>query len=156
MAGSRNAPNQRHIQTEPLWFGNAPGHGAALLTSIEFLTQIPKSFHEKAGECQVGFSFFSQGVLRLSRAASVAILPSALFVERLSLGASWVFSFQWCCYLRIDLCSHRFCGSWAPGLSRSHLDSAVELGSSYPILRQGAHPFPVLIFFIAGLLSIVS
>jgi hypothetical protein len=29
-----------------------------------------------------------------NRAASVAILPSALFGERYSLGASWVFSFQ--------------------------------------------------------------
>jgi hypothetical protein len=29
-----------------------------------------------------------------SQAASVAILPSALFVERYSLGASWAFSFQ--------------------------------------------------------------
>jgi hypothetical protein len=95
------------------------------------------------------FFFFLPGVLRLSRAASVAILPSALFVEPLSLGASWVFSFQWCCYLIIDLCSHRFCGSWAPGLSRSHLDSAVELGSSYPILRHGAYPFTVLFFFIS-------
>src|ERR1700733_1054844 len=36
--------------------------------------------------------------------------------------------FSRCCYLIIDLSSHRFCGSWAPGLSRSHLDSAVELG----------------------------
>jgi len=31
---------------------------------------------------------------RLSQAASVATLPSALFVERLSLGASWVYSIQ--------------------------------------------------------------
>src|SRR6202140_5272674 len=38
--------------------------------------------------------------------------------------------FSRCCYLRIDPCSHRFGESWAPGLSRSHLDSAVELGSS--------------------------
>jgi hypothetical protein len=30
----------------------------------------------------------------LSQAASVAILPSALFCERYSLGAWWVFSFQ--------------------------------------------------------------
>jgi hypothetical protein len=82
--------------------------------------------------------FLTSGFLRLSRAAFVAILPSALFVERLSLGASWVFSFQWCCYLIIDLCSRRSCGSWAPGLSRSHLDSAVDLGSSYPILRHVA------------------
>src|SRR6202165_5924594 len=36
--------------------------------------------------------------------------------------------FSRCCYLRIDLSSHRFGESWAPGLSRSHLDSAVELG----------------------------
>src|ERR1700694_2033911 len=67
-------------------------------------------------------------LFRFSQAASVAILPSALFCERYALGASWVFSFQWCCYLIIDLCSHRFGESWAPGLSRSHLDSAVELG----------------------------
>ena len=54
-----------------------------------------KSFHEKAGESQVGFSFsFPRGFLRSSRAASVAILPSALFCERFSLGASWAFSFQ--------------------------------------------------------------
>jgi hypothetical protein len=46
--------------------------------------------------------------------------------ERYSLGARWVFSFSRCCYLIIDLSPH-FCGSWAPGLSRSHLDSAVEL-----------------------------
>src|SRR6267143_3749394 len=35
-----------------------------------------------------------EGILRSSRAASVAILPSALFVERFSLGASWASSFQ--------------------------------------------------------------
>jgi len=70
----------------------------------------------------------SVSLFPFSQAASVAILPSALFCERYSLGASWVFSFQRCCYLRIDLCSHRFGESWAPGLSRSHLDSAVELG----------------------------
>src|ERR1700686_578288 len=57
--------------------------------------------------------------------------------------------FSRCCYLRIDLSSHRFGESWAPGLSRSHLDSAVELGSSYPILRHGAYPFTVLFFFIS-------
>src|SRR6202790_4885194 len=36
--------------------------------------------------------------------------------------------FSRCCYLRIDLSSHRFGESRAPGLSRSPLDSAVELG----------------------------
>src|ERR1700686_4759385 len=36
--------------------------------------------------------------------------------------------FSRCCYLIIDLFSHRFGESRAPGLSRSHLDSAGELG----------------------------
>jgi len=45
------------------------------------VASYPKSFHEKAGECQVGFFFFLPlGSLRSSRAASVAILPSALFL----------------------------------------------------------------------------
>src|SRR5208282_1127329 len=35
--------------------------------------------------------------------------------------------FSRCCYLIIDLSSHLFGESLAPGLSRSHLDSAVEL-----------------------------
>ena len=34
---------------------------------------------------------------------TVATLPSALFNERLSLGASWVFSFSRCCHLFIGL-----------------------------------------------------
>ena len=37
------------------------------------------SLHEKAGECQGLFFFLPVGFLPLSRAASVAILPSALF-----------------------------------------------------------------------------
>ena len=38
--------------------------------------------------------FLSVSLFPFSQAASVAILPSALFGERFSLGASWVFSFQ--------------------------------------------------------------
>ena len=38
--------------------------------------------------------------------------------------------FSRCCYLISVLSSHLFGGSWAPGLSRSHLDSAAELGCS--------------------------
>ena len=63
------------------------------------------SFHEKAGECQAVsfiFSLFFFLLLHLffsklfpwSQAASVATLPSALLVERLSLRASWVYSIQ--------------------------------------------------------------
>jgi hypothetical protein len=40
------------------------------------------------------FSFSPCGFLHLCQAASVATLPSALFVERLSPGAIWVFLIQ--------------------------------------------------------------
>jgi hypothetical protein len=54
------------------------------------------AFHEKAGRSQVDlFLFFIRKPFLLSRVfATVAILPSALFNERCSLGASWAFSFQ--------------------------------------------------------------
>jgi hypothetical protein len=62
---------------------------------------VANSFHEKAGACQTFsfvFSFFLissfSKLFPLSQAASVATLPSALFVERLSLGASWVYLIQ--------------------------------------------------------------
>jgi hypothetical protein len=46
------------------------------------------------GRCQVGSSCFGSARFP-SRVAAVATLPSALFGERIvSLGASWVFSFQ--------------------------------------------------------------
>jgi hypothetical protein len=80
-------------------------------------------------EVKAHFHFFLSVTLSpIGQAASVAILPSALFGERYSLGARWVFSFSRCCYLISVLSSHLFGGSWAPGVSRSHLDSAVELG----------------------------
>jgi hypothetical protein len=41
------------------------------------------------------FSFPNWRFLPLNRAASVAILPFALVVSDISLGARWVFSFQW-------------------------------------------------------------
>jgi hypothetical protein len=65
-----------------------------------------------------------------SQAAPVAILLSALFSELYSLGARWVFSFSRCCYRIGVLSSHLFGGSWAPGLNRSHLDSAAELAAT--------------------------
>jgi hypothetical protein len=67
-----------------------------------------KSFHEKAGMSQVRFSLFLFALLFVlsvfsflpvdsshsSQAAPVAILPSALLVERFSLGAWWAFPIQ--------------------------------------------------------------
>jgi hypothetical protein len=75
------------------------------------------------------FSFPIGDVLLSNRAASVAILPFALFVERFIRSVPGGCSrFSGCCYLSIDLCfpSSREAG---PGLSRSHPDSAVKLGS---------------------------
>jgi hypothetical protein len=40
------------------------------------------------------FFFLSVSLFPFSQAAPVAILPFALFGERYSLGARWVFSFQ--------------------------------------------------------------
>jgi len=63
----------------------------------------------------------------LSQAASVATLPSALFGERLSLGASWVYSIQ---QVLLPENRPRFPlskGNWSR-TCRSHLISAVELG----------------------------
>jgi hypothetical protein len=46
-------------------------------------------------EVKAHFLFSSSvSLFPFSQAASVATLPSALFVERLSLGASWVLSIQ--------------------------------------------------------------
>ena len=54
-----------------------------------------KSFHEKAGRSQVGsFAFSLHKVFCSAESATVAILPSALFEERFSLGASRPFSLQ--------------------------------------------------------------
>jgi len=52
------------------------------------------SFHEKAGQSQDSFVFPICGSLLSSRAASVAILPSAVFYERFSLAARWASSIQ--------------------------------------------------------------
>jgi hypothetical protein len=76
-----------------------------------------------------------------SRAASVAIIPSALFSERFSLGGSWASSFQ-----RVLLPDNRpwLSSLGREGLRRSHLNSAVELGSSDPTLGHGTHHFAIV------------
>ena len=70
----------------------------------------------------------------MSRHTFAFFFPWVYLCERYSLGARWVFSFSRCCYLVIDLSSHLLGGRWAPGPSRSHLDSAVEL--SYADFRR--------------------
>ena len=96
------------------------------------------------------FSFPSVGSFRSSRAASVAILPSALLVERFSLGAWWAFPFSRCCYLIIDLCSP-LRRELVQALSRSHLISAVELCCSDTISLLSCMRFlffPCMLFFL--------
>jgi hypothetical protein len=53
------------------------------------IPSIHKSFHEKAGRSQDGFFVLPIVDLYFNRAASVAVLPSAVFDERWSLAASW-------------------------------------------------------------------
>jgi hypothetical protein len=71
---------------------------------------------------------FLRASSHFSQAAPVAILPSALFVSDIRSVQGGCSRFSRCCYLIIDLSSHRFGESRAPELGRSHLDSAVELG----------------------------
>src|ERR1700730_2139572 len=82
--------------------------------------------------------------LHSSRAASVAILPSALFVSDIRSVHGGCSRFSRCCYLISVLSSHLFGGSRAPGVSRSHLDSAVELGCFGSKLSLGHCPHCLL------------
>ena len=63
-----------------------------LSAAIEVAVIAVSAFHEKADPCQEFFLLSHDFFLffPFSQAASVATLPSALFGERLSLGASWV------------------------------------------------------------------
>src|ERR1700693_3982748 len=119
-----------------------------------------KSFHEKAGECQVCsfiFSlFFSSFFFLLGSNCSHGVKPPLSppfhplsFFELLSLGASWVSSIQ-----QVLLPDNRprfpLAKETGPGLSRSHLISAVELGSwidslfsLFFVLFSFFLPFPV-------------
>src|ERR1700693_2747323 len=86
------------------------------------------------------FSFLQSVPIQLSRPCRHPSVRT--LCERYSLGARWVFSFSRCCYLISVLSSHLFGGSWAPGVSRSHIDSAAELGySDQNFLGHGTHRF---------------
>jgi hypothetical protein len=63
------------------------------------LRHATKSFHEKAGQRQVFPFVFSSSCCFFfqiipNEPSRLCRLPSALFVERWSLGASWVYSIQ--------------------------------------------------------------
>src|SRR5271169_2412260 len=90
---------------------------------------MAKSFHEGRGVSTGFFLFFLSP--SCSHSAKPPLSPSfhphsfVSDIRSVPVGCS---RFSRCCYLRIDLSSHLFGESWAPGLGRSHLDSAVELG----------------------------
>jgi|SRR5580700_7296508 hypothetical protein len=73
-----------------------------------------------------GFAVRAMIFFLFSQAAPVAILLSALFSERYSLGARWVFSFSRCCYLISVLSSHLFGGSWALDGMRRPVSSGMR------------------------------
>ena len=105
--------------------------------------RVARSFHEKAGACQEGFPLFLPQIC--FRSAKPPLSPSFHPHSWLSdfrsvhVGRS---RFSRCCHLIIDLHSPLQEGSWAPGLSRSHLNSAVKLGRSVTnSLRCRAHRF---------------
>jgi len=65
--------------------------------------------------------------------------PSESEIRRVLGGCS---RFRRCYYLISVLSSHRFYESWAPGVSRSQLDSAVQLScADRNSLCHGAHRF---------------
>src|ERR1700726_4200138 len=72
------------------------------------------------------FSLRDSVPIQLSPPRSPSFHPHA-FVSEIRSVLGGCSRFRRCCYLISVLSSHRFCGSRAPGLSRSHLDSAVEL-----------------------------
>ena len=110
--------------------------------------EILNSFHEKAGMSQECFSlsvfFFFLWIpcIRAGPPLSPSFHPHSLLSDFRSVhgGRS---QFSRCCYLIIDLGS-RLSTEVGPGVGRSHLISAVELGCSNPTLRHGAHHFVVV------------
>src|ERR1700675_4348368 len=75
------------------------------------------------------FSFRESVPIQLSPPRSPSFHPHS-FVSDIRSVLGGCSRFRRCCYLISVLSSHLFGGSWAPGLSRSHLDSAAELGCS--------------------------
>src|ERR1700680_5041561 len=87
------------------------------------------------------FSFRESVPIQLSPPRSPSFHPHS-FVSEIRSVLGGCSRFHRCCYLISVLSSHCFCGSWAPGLSRSHLDSAVELScADRNSLGHGAHRF---------------
>src|ERR1700724_291460 len=91
------------------------------------------------------FTFRESVPIQLSPPRSPSFHPHS-FVSEIRSVLGGCSRFRRCCYLISVLSSHCFCGSWAPGVSRSHLHSAVELScTDRNSLGHGAHRF--LAFF---------
>jgi hypothetical protein len=129
-AGSPSANFKTNSLTDDL------GHTTESVSPVALFGR--RSFHEKADRCQELVCFFPVRVFALSMifciscySAKPPLSPSFhphSFVSDICSVPGGCSRFSRCCYLIIDLSSHRFGESRAPGLSRSHLDSAVKLG----------------------------
>src|SRR6266478_2991443 len=72
----------------------SPSKASPLILACSFFLPLSPSMRRPVSVKSVFLFPPYKEFLCSSRAASVAILPSALFVERFSLGASWASSFQ--------------------------------------------------------------
>src|SRR3984957_16653291 len=107
------------------------------------LGSIPSPSMRRPVSVKTVFLFLIRGFFSLSRAASVAVLPSALFGERLvrsvQVGRP---EFSRCCYLIIDLGFHLLDGSWArwdekAGLQRDAIRSQCSTCSRHKEKETG-------------------
>ncbi len=88
--------------SEITWFCLLPIDGAAWLATLSPSMRRPVSVKSVFSS-----SFLWVPCVRAAPPLSPSFHPHS-FVERLSLGASWAFPFQQCCYLIIDLSSPLF------------------------------------------------
>ncbi len=103
-ASDRNVhrqPKRRLEGTDVTWQARDPSLAADTDANLVYKSDLVGysltavgviAFHEKAGRSRV--FFHSVGQVCFSPASAVAMLPFALLVNDLSLGASWVFTFQ--------------------------------------------------------------
>jgi hypothetical protein len=109
---------------------------------------MAKSFHEKADPSQAGIvvsvEWSSMELIRLCRHPSIRTLYERWFA-RCQLGVLNSAGAATCESTSAPIVSTEV----GPGLGRSHPNSAVEFGSSHPILCHGAYPITVPFFFIS-------
>src|SRR5208282_853878 len=90
------------------------------------------AFHEKAGRSQEGSFVFRWPRIFSRRVATVATLPSALWVSDFRSVPVGCSRFSRCCHLFIDLRFHPQDGSWARRLTQSPELGVLSFVFSFP------------------------